>query len=146
VLGWQAQAIFLTSGGVGRFAPVCAAVCVCGGWIYEGKGITDRRIACTEFCNTDKGAYVWVLTYALYTHMAESSTGEVVPTEVPLSQEDSAAIAAAMTEDGPQAKSLECLDCGKLFKNVELANYHAEKSGHENFEESVEEVDAFLLT
>ena len=58
-----------------------------------------------------------------------------------LSAEDQAAIAAAMAEDNiPQAKSLKCLDCGKLFKNADLANYHAEKSGHENFEESTEEV------
>ena len=59
----------------------------------------------------------------------------------PLSEADSAAIAAAMAEDSqPTAKSLKCVDCGKLFKNADLANYHAEKSGHENFEESVEEV------
>jgi len=58
-----------------------------------------------------------------------------------LSQADSAAIAAAMAEDDqPTAKSLKCVDCGKFFKNADLANYHAEKSGHENFEESVEEV------
>lgn len=58
-----------------------------------------------------------------------------------LSAEDKAAIEAAMAEDDtPQAKSLKCMDCGKLFKNADLANYHAEKSGHENFEESTEEV------
>ena len=58
-----------------------------------------------------------------------------------LSEADSAAIAAAMAEDSqPTAKSLKCVDCGKLFKNADLANYHAEKSGHGNFEESVEEV------
>jgi len=58
-----------------------------------------------------------------------------------LSAEDKAAIEAAMAEDNtPQAKSLKCMDCGKLFKNADLANYHAEKSGHENFEESTEEV------
>ena len=58
-----------------------------------------------------------------------------------LSEADSAAIAAAMAEDSqPTAKSLKCADCGKLFKNADLANYHAEKSGHENFEESVDEV------
>lgn len=60
-----------------------------------------------------------------------------------ISEADAAAIAAAMAEDGPAAaKSLKCTDCGKLFKNADLANYHAEKSGHENFEESVEEVSS----
>ena len=62
-------------------------------------------------------------------------------TEEQLSEEDAAAIAAAMADESPAvAKSLKCVDCGKLFKNVDLANYHAEKSGHENFEESTEEV------
>lgn len=61
--------------------------------------------------------------------------------EEQLSEADAAAIAAAMAEDTvPSAKSLKCVDCGKLFKTADLANYHAEKSGHENFEESVEEV------
>ncbi|KAM0786167.1 hypothetical protein ACM66B_006974 [Microbotryomycetes sp. NB124-2] len=45
-----------------------------------------------------------------------------------------------VTMAGAEAKSLKCLDCGKLFKNAALANYHGEKSGHENFEESTEEI------
>lgn len=61
--------------------------------------------------------------------------------EEKLSDEDAAAIAAAMADESPAvAKSLRCVDCGKFFKNADLANYHAEKSGHENFEESTEEV------
>jgi predicted signal transduction protein with EAL and GGDEF domain len=55
-----------------------------------------------------------------------------------LSDEDAAAIAAAI--EPAAARSLKCVDCGKLFKNADLANYHAQKSGHENFEESMEEV------
>jgi UBX domain-containing protein 1/4 len=64
-----------------------------------------------------------------------------------ITEADAAAIVAALAEENPQvAKSLKCIDCGKLFKNADLANYHAEKSGHENFEESVEEVFlCFLL-
>lgn len=30
--------------------------------------------------------------------------------------------------------------CGKIFKNTALANFHAEKSGHDQFEESTEDV------
>lgn len=41
---------------------------------------------------------------------------------------------------GAEAKSIRCSLCGKTFKNVDLANYHAEKSGHDQFEESTEEV------
>jgi hypothetical protein len=78
------------------------------------------------------------------------STESPMETEVPpsgtedsISEEDAKAIAAAMSEETTaSAKSLKCVDCGKLFKNADLANYHAEKSGHENFEESVEEVSS----
>ncbi|KAI0794236.1 ubiquitin-related domain-containing protein [Fomes fomentarius] len=41
---------------------------------------------------------------------------------------------------GAEAKSIRCSLCGKTFKNVDLANYHAEKSGHDQFEESTEEI------
>ncbi|OCB87700.1 hypothetical protein A7U60_g5226 [Sanghuangporus baumii] len=39
-----------------------------------------------------------------------------------------------------EAKSIKCTQCGKVFKNTALANFHAEKSGHDQFEESTEEV------
>ncbi|CDO68833.1 hypothetical protein BN946_scf184805.g42 [Trametes cinnabarina] len=42
--------------------------------------------------------------------------------------------------EGAEAKSIKCSVCGKTFKNVDLANYHAEKSGHDQFEESTEEI------
>ena len=74
------------------------------------------------------------------------SNGPAVPADEPISAADQVAIDAAMADEtGPAAKSLKCVDCGKLFKNADLANYHAEKSGHENFEESVEEVFPTLL-
>lgn len=41
---------------------------------------------------------------------------------------------------GAEAKSLKCSDCGKVFRSQATASFHAEKSGHENFEESTEEV------
>ncbi|KAH8104084.1 ubiquitin-related domain-containing protein [Cristinia sonorae] len=47
-----------------------------------------------------------------------------------------AAAAAADVE----AKSIKCSLCGKIFRNTALANYHAEKSGHDQFEESTEEI------
>ena len=47
--------------------------------------------------------------------------------------------------EGAEAKSIKCSVCGKTFKNVDLANYHAEKSGHDQFEESTEEVCGLFL-
>ncbi|KAL9944947.1 hypothetical protein D7B24_005165 [Verticillium nonalfalfae] len=38
------------------------------------------------------------------------------------------------------AKSLVCNDCGKLFKNQDLASFHASKTDHTDFSESTEEI------
>jgi len=51
-----------------------------------------------------------------------------------------AGAAAAAAETAAEAKSIKCSECGKIFKNTSLANYHAEKSGHDQFEESTEEI------
>ncbi|KAF9454395.1 hypothetical protein P691DRAFT_656154 [Macrolepiota fuliginosa MF-IS2] len=51
-----------------------------------------------------------------------------------------AAAAAAASATEAEAKSIKCSECGKIFKNTALANYHAEKSGHDQFEESIEEI------
>ncbi|GAA5918349.1 hypothetical protein JCM6882_007294 [Rhodosporidiobolus microsporus] len=39
-----------------------------------------------------------------------------------------------------EAKSLKCMECGKVFRNTALAQYHGTKSGHSQFEESTEEL------
>ena len=53
---------------------------------------------------------------------------------------------AAGDAAGAEAKSIKCSICGKTFKNVDLANYHAEKSGHDQFEESTEEVRSLVVS
>jgi hypothetical protein len=50
------------------------------------------------------------------------------------------AAAQADADAGVEARSIKCSECGKIFKNTALANFHAEKSGHDQFEESTEEV------
>ena len=40
----------------------------------------------------------------------------------------------------PSARSLRCDECNKLFRNADDANLHAERSGHEAFRESSDEV------
>lgn len=52
----------------------------------------------------------------------------------------SANIKPVAEDAGVEAKSIKCTQCGKIFKNTALANYHAEKSGHDQFEESTEEI------
>lgn len=52
---------------------------------------------------------------------------------------DAGALAAAAAADA-EPKSIKCSECGKIFKNTALAQYHAEKSGHDQFEESTEEI------
>lgn len=68
--------------------------------------------------------------------------------DVPLEQlqtpedNDDEATAAAIKglETGELAKSLVCDDCGKQFRTTAMAEFHASKSGHENFSESTEEL------
>lgn len=69
-------------------------------------------------------------------HLVENSE-RPVPDFEQEAQEEDAAVAAAQ---GGEAKSMKCLDCGKVMRNTALASFHAEKSGHTNFEESTEEL------
>ncbi|KAG8997075.1 hypothetical protein FRB94_007871 [Tulasnella sp. JGI-2019a] len=41
---------------------------------------------------------------------------------------------------GGVAQSIKCVQCGKVFRDTGLANFHAEKSGHDQFEESTEAI------
>ncbi|KIO28758.1 hypothetical protein M407DRAFT_242846 [Tulasnella calospora MUT 4182] len=43
---------------------------------------------------------------------------------------------------GGNVRSIKCSICGKIFRDTTLANFHAEKSGHDQFEESTEEIKA----
>ncbi|KAG9017638.1 hypothetical protein FRB90_000431 [Tulasnella sp. 427] len=54
----------------------------------------------------------------------------------------SAAEADASGEGGSggTVQSIKCSICGKIFRDTALANFHAEKSGHDQFEESTEEI------
>lgn len=56
--------------------------------------------------------------------------------------EESAAAAgdAADAESGAQARSMVCNDCGRKLRNMAAAQFHAEKSGHDDFSESAEEI------
>lgn len=62
--------------------------------------------------------------------------------QAPGDDEDAEATAAAIKglEEGQLAKSLACDDCGKRFRTTALAEFHASKTGHENFSESTEEL------
>ncbi|KAI0290621.1 ubiquitin-related domain-containing protein [Russula brevipes] len=50
------------------------------------------------------------------------------------------AASEAVSDAGVEARSIKCSECGKIFKNTALANFHAEKSGHDQFEESTDEI------
>jgi hypothetical protein len=43
-------------------------------------------------------------------------------------------------ESGEQARSMVCNECGKKFRGMSQAQFHAEKSGHADFAESAEEL------
>lgn len=65
-----------------------------------------------------------------------SSTGSVAAPPPPQPPAESI---STSTNDAPEAKSLRCDDCGKLFKNQEEVEYHAAKTNHSSFSESTEE-------
>ncbi|KAM0261834.1 hypothetical protein ACHAQJ_002037 [Trichoderma viride] len=54
--------------------------------------------------------------------------------------EDETKAKIAELETGHAAKSLVCNDCGKRFRNHDLASYHATKTEHTDFSESTEEL------
>ncbi|KAJ1662054.1 hypothetical protein IW140_006220 [Coemansia sp. RSA 1813] len=53
---------------------------------------------------------------------------------------DAANSAAEQPAADAEAQSLVCNECGKQFKNEDLAQYHAVKSGHTDFAQSTEAV------
>ncbi|MCJ1279969.1 hypothetical protein MMC21_007794 [Puttea exsequens] len=63
--------------------------------------------------------------------------------EITAQAESSAADATnepANLQPGEVAKSLVCDECGKKFRGVSQAEFHGNKTGHENFSESTEEI------
>jgi len=55
-------------------------------------------------------------------------------------EDDDEPAESSVKEPVGEAKSLKCMVCQKIFKNAALASYHGDKSGHDQFEESTEEV------
>ncbi|KAG8695948.1 hypothetical protein FRC09_008835 [Ceratobasidium sp. 395] len=53
---------------------------------------------------------------------------------------EGAASSSGGAPTGGVAQSIKCSQCGKIFRDTALANFHAEKSGHDQFEESTEEI------
>lgn len=52
-------------------------------------------------------------------------------------------LGGAVDDSDAVAKSIKCSECGKIFRSQATASFHAEKSGHDQFEESTEEVSLF---
>lgn len=60
--------------------------------------------------------------------------------DTPLEELQSDQISTQAIADGGVALSLICNDCSKKFRTQAAAEFHAEKSGHQNFAESTEEI------
>ncbi|KAK1824228.1 hypothetical protein LTR12_001294 [Friedmanniomyces endolithicus] len=54
--------------------------------------------------------------------------------------EETAAAAGDAENPGQQAMSMVCNDCGRKLRNMAAAQFHAEKTGHDDFSESTEEI------
>lgn len=61
------------------------------------------------------------------------------PTAAAADDDDPHAEPPALKE-GEVAQSLVCEDCGKRFRSEAQASFHADKSGHQNFAQSTEEI------
>ncbi|KAF7939756.1 hypothetical protein BELL_0015g00360 [Botrytis elliptica] len=70
--------------------------------------------------------------------IAEIRTAEAAA--APDSDETNPNIEPAPLKDGEEAKSMVCTDCGKKFRSMMQVQFHAEKTQHENFEQSTEEI------
>lgn len=79
----------------------------------------------------------WLLAHADELDSA-SSDPSASTTSTPAAMDTSQTEAKA-EESTAEAKSIKCEDCGKLFQTQVEIEYHAAKSGHSNFSESVEE-------
>ncbi|KAI9639116.1 ubiquitin-related domain-containing protein [Dioszegia hungarica] len=66
------------------------------------------------------------------------------PEDVDSADEDSEELKIHVKKTGaseePTANSIKCSECGKIFKSSATASFHAERSGHQEFEESTEEI------
>ncbi|KAL9126291.1 MAG: hypothetical protein Q9217_004640 [Psora testacea] len=69
----------------------------------------------------------------------EKSMEDILASEAEKAETDPNTEAAAL-KAGEEAKSLLCNDCGRKLRSVAQAEFHASKTGHENFSESTEEI------
>ncbi|KAG6885340.1 hypothetical protein C0993_002969 [Termitomyces sp. T159_Od127] len=72
--------------------------------------------------------------------VSESSTARKAGMDVDDDEDAEALKSLGAAASNVEAKSIKCSDCGKIFRNTALAQFHAEKSGHDQFEESTEEI------
>lgn len=100
------------------------------------SGFREKALAVTNYKGVEP-AMEWLLAHADDPAMDAGHTiGSSSSTEdVGITQPQS----SSSSETVPEAKSLKCEDCGKLFKNQEEVEYHAAKTNHSNFSESTEE-------
>ena len=69
----------------------------------------------------------------------EKTCEEILANEAGNAETDPNTEAAAL-RPGEEAKSLMCNDCGRKLRSIAQAEFHASKTGHENFSESTEEL------
>ncbi|OCF60965.1 DNA-binding protein [Kwoniella mangroviensis CBS 10435] len=80
-------------------------------------------------------------------HLLENSE-KPIPEAVEAEEDDEEAVKAnikkiesgAVDDSDLVAKSIKCSECGKVFRSTANAELHAEKSGHDQFEESTDEI------
>lgn len=95
------------------------------------------ELAVSKTGSEDVGAIMdWILSHEDELEALTTTNNTQEPSTVETTSNEN-----SNTEDPSDlvAKSIKCEDCGKLFKNNDEVQFHAVKSGHENFTESTEE-------
>jgi len=89
----------------------------------------------------DSARVDWALKATRNSGLQAAMDHVLANSEIPIpeaNEDDEEAIQSL--ESGEEAKSIKCSECGKVFRSSATASFHAEKSGHQEFEESTEEI------
>lgn len=93
--------------------------------------LIDRCIKATG-TNVLEQAIEWIMNHQNDPEPSQSSSST--------DQIDQAAESGEIDASQLTAQSLQCQDCGKLFKDSAAAEFHAVKTSHQNFTESTEQI------
>jgi len=86
-----------------------------------------------------ESAMEWLLAHADDVEQVPSGSAAISTPENSEQKDETSKESTAETAEGVEAKSLKCDECNKLFRDQTEVEFHAAKTGHNNFSQSTEE-------